>query len=201
MQWSYLAKSRRASQSLIPSEVAAGLDELLRSSNENASIALRLARALGLQRVYPVDDHLEKDFFIEIAPQLQKELSDSTLEAVEKAPHLRRSRQLMQEGIKAGSLMPMYRYVNSPAYLEPDVDAQWRVFLRTDLPSGTDRSRLALWEVRNLNIAARIRKASARVPGGRVLVTIGASHKPFLDEYLGGTMGVEVVNLSDVSGD
>lgn len=201
LQWSYLPENDRASQSLIPAEVADGLESLLRSPNENSSIALRLARELELQRVYPIDDHLEKDFLIEIAPQVREGLSDSTLQAVKNAPHLRRSRQLMKQGIEAGSLMPMYRYMNSPSYLEPDVDVQWRMFLRTNMPSGVDRSRLALWNTRNLNIGARIRKASAHAPSGRVLATIGASHKPFLDKLFNDMTGVEVVHLSDVMGD
>lgn len=198
LQWSYVPEDSRASQSLIPAEIAAELENLLRSSNENASIALRLAHALELQRVFPIDDHLEKDLFLEIAPQLQESLGDSTFRAIKNAPHLRKYRRLMQQNIEAGSLMPLYRYMNAPSYLEPDVDVQWRVFLRTNLPSGVDRSRLALWETRNLNIAARIRKASARVPGGRVLVTIGASHKPFLDKQFDGMLGVEVMDLSDI---
>lgn len=199
LQWSYLPEDSRASQSLIPAEVADGLEELLLAPNESSSIALRLAHELELQRVYPVDDHLEKDLFLEIAPQLQEGLGDSTLQAIKTAPHLRRYRQLMEQGVRAGSLMPLYRYMNSPSYLEADVDVQWRVFLRTNLPSGADRSRLALWETRNLNIGARIRKASAHAPDGRVLVTIGASHKPFLDEQFENMLGVEVVNLDDVA--
>lgn len=201
LQWSYLSENSRASQSLIPAEIADGLEDVLQSPSENSSIALRLAHDLELQRVYPVDDHLEKDFLIEIAPQLRAGLSDSTSQTIKNAPHLRKYRRLMERGIEAGSLMPMYRYMNSPSYLEPDVDVQWRVFLRTDMPSGVDQSRLALWETRNLNIGARIRKASAHAPSGRVLVTIGASHKPFLDEQFDDMLGVEVVDLSEVAGD
>ena len=201
LQWSYLSEARQSSQSLLPSEAIVGLQNILDSPNESSSIGLRLARQLKLQRVYPIDDHLEKDFMLKIAPQLREGLSDSTMQAARNAPHLQKYRRLMKQSVENGNLMPLYRYMNSPKYLEPDVDVQWRVFLRTDLPSGADRSRLALWQTRNQKIGARIRKASAYIPRGRVLVTIGASHKPFLDEQLGNMLGVETVNLSDVAGE
>jgi hypothetical protein len=70
------------------------------------------------------------------------------------------------------------------AFATADVDAQWGVFLRTHFESGSDRSRLGLWENRNLTIAARIRGVAALHPGGRVLVIYGAAHKPFLEAYL-----------------
>lgn len=198
LQWSYVSQNDQASQSLVPDSIASGLDRLLRSPNERASISLRLAHALDRQRVFPIDDHMEKADYLDIVPALKEGLSDSTLQAIRNAPYRQKSERLMGEGTDAGRLLPVYRYMNSPDYLEPDVDAQWRIFLRTDLPSGADRSRLAYWETRNLNIAARVRRASAQAPGGRVLITIGASHKSFLDRYFDGLMGVEVVHLHDL---
>ena len=85
--------------------------------------------------------------------------------------------------------------MNSAEHGEADVDAQWGLFLRTHLESGLDRSRLALWEVRNLNIASHVRRASAHSPGGRVLVVIGAGHKPFLDDLLGRMADVEIIEF------
>jgi pheromone shutdown protein TraB len=82
--------------------------------------------------------------------------------------------------------------------LNEDVSKQWHLFFRTELPSKIDRARVALWEARNLNIAGRIRAASAWHPGGRVLVVIGAAHKPFLDLYLAQMMDIQVVQLGDV---
>jgi len=66
------------------------------------------------------------------------------------------------------------------------------------LTSRLDRSRLALWDVRNLNILSNLRRASARKPGGRMLVIIGAGHKPFLDVLLAQMLDVRPVQLSDL---
>lgn len=87
--------------------------------------------------------------------------------------------------------------MNSPAYVDTNEKKEWRnIFLETS--NKTLRSRLALWEERNLRHAAHIRSATAREPGGRLLITIGASHKSFLDSYLKEMMGIEVVHLSDM---
>jgi len=70
--------------------------------------------------------------------------------------------------------------------------------LRTRFASGTDRSRLGLWENRNLKIAARIRAVAALHPGGRVLVFYGAAHKPFLEAYLSQMADVRLVGLQEL---
>ena len=92
----------------------------------------------------------------------------------------------------------LYRWMNSPKYGLADLDAQWHLFLRSSLPSGFDRERAALWEARNLAIAANIRRITAAKPGQRALVIIGASHKTFLDAYLSQMMDLDVVQAEDV---
>ena len=95
-------------------------------------------------------------------------------------------------------MLAHYVYLNSAEYAAGDVEAQWRLFLRTELPSGLDRTRLALWDVRNLNIASNVRRVCAKHPGGRVLVIIGASHKPFLDELLAQSLDVTMVQFGSI---
>ncbi len=117
------------------------------------------------------------------------------LDAVSKAPVYADATARLEECVRKGDLFPQYLLLNSPAYAAGDVDAQWGVFLRTRLPSGTDRGRLGLWENRNLKIAARIRAVAARHPGGRILVIYGAAHKPFLEAYLSQTSDIEIVQF------
>ena len=104
----------------------------------------------------------------------------------------------IEEAKNTGDLLGFYRWINSPEFGKADLDAQWHIFLRANLPSGLDRARAALWEERNLRIAANIRRAAAYGTGKRVLVIIGASHKPFLDAYLRQMMDVEVVVAAGV---
>ncbi len=43
-------------------------------------------------------------------------------------------------------------------------------------PTGVMRARLAQWRTRNLAMAARLREATALIPGGRLLAIVGSSH-------------------------
>ncbi|PAU93838.1 hypothetical protein CK503_09190 [Aliifodinibius salipaludis] len=198
LQWSYLSEETQSNQSVISESAVKGLTETLNAADETASISLRLAHLLNLQRVYPIDDHLEKDsYYSKNDTQLDKELDDSTVQALRNAPYLVKQGNLLEQGVEDSTWFPLYQYMNSPAFIDRDKERQWRnIFLETS--NKTLRSRLALWEERNLRHAAHIRSATARKPGGRVLITIGASHKSFLDSYLKEMMGIEVIHLSDL---
>jgi hypothetical protein len=197
LQWSYLSEEAQSNQSAIPESTAKALSETFNSADESASISLRLAHLLNLQRIYPIDDHLEKDYYDKIEPQLEESLDDSTVQAVKNASYLVKFEDLLVQGVEDSSWLPLYKYMNSPAYVDKNEEKEWRnIFL--DTSNETLRSRLALWEERNLKTAAHIRSVTAREPGGRVLITIGASHKSFLDSYLKEMMGIEVVHLIDL---
>ncbi|WP_445666132.1 hypothetical protein [Fodinibius sp. AD559] len=60
LQWSYLSEEDQSNQSVIPQSTVEGLRKILNAADETTSISLRLAHRLNLQRVYPIDDHLEK---------------------------------------------------------------------------------------------------------------------------------------------
>jgi hypothetical protein len=196
LQWSYLTDEEKRAQTALPADLAALLDAECAEVNENFSLVAPLARRLGLQTVEPVDDFEDLEAYARIAPQLEKDFpGNALLAAASKAPIYAESDALLKQCLEKGDLWPVYVHLNSPRYSRADVDAQWSVFLRTHLPSGTDRSRLGLWENRNLKIAARVRAVAALHPGGRVLVIYGAAHKPFLDDYLSRMADVSVIQL------
>jgi hypothetical protein len=182
----------------LPADVRSMLVRQRGSPGEVYSIGVALARRLGLQRLHAVDDHADKDDFLAFAARLVTELGEvPEVQAIGDAPIYQSSRASQEEARARGTLLPHYLFLNSVDYQVQDTKTQWDLFLRTRLPSGLDRSRAALWEVRNLNIASHVRRVTAHLPGGRVLVVIGASHKPFLEAYLGNCMDVRVVQLSD----
>ena len=99
--------------------------------------------------------------------------------------------------VEDGDLLGLYRYLNSAEYADAAAEAE-QVWLRTGAPSGLDRARWALWETRNLQMAARLRAATAFRPGARVLAVVGASHKRYLEAVLRTLADIEVVEFSDV---
>ena len=199
LQWSYLPPDQRMPDDVIPPEVADGLSKALNSPNETIVIGVALARRLGRHRVYPVDDQSDALFQLERGDELMAELGASPEFAkLQESVLFKELPKRIEEAKNTGDLLGFYRWINSPEFGKADLDAQWHIFLRANLPSGLDRARAALWEERNLRIAANIRRAAAYGTGKRVLVIIGASHKPFLDAYLRQMMDVEVVDAAGV---
>ena len=199
LQWSYLPENSRTNTEIVTEDVATFLNEQLKQPNEISSIGIVLAKTIGLQRIESIDDHKDKDIFMTIAPNLMNELKDNPMyKSVANSLLYVNSESRLQEAVQEGNLLPYYLYINSSEYTSKDVKTQWHLFFRTNLPSGLDRSRVALWEVRNLNIASHIRRVTVLHPGKRMLVIIGASHKPFLDSYLSQMMDVRLVHLEDV---
>jgi len=193
LAWSLVPPGHPA-RTQVPASLASKLDAELSRINEIQTVAIPLARKLGHPSIACVDEFEDLETLEPVMEALQASRKDSPLlGAVGKAQVYRDSRDRRDAALAAGDLLPYFRHLNSPAYMAADVDAQWGVFLGTHLKDGSDRGRLALWENRNLKIAARIRALSARHPGQRILVIYGAAHKPFLEAYLGAGSDLRLV--------
>jgi hypothetical protein len=200
LQWSYLTREERATQTEIPAALAGELDGALARINEVPAIAARLARRLGLEKLDPVDDFEDLESYAEIDARLDEDMKNSArLASVSKSRVYAESAAALDDCLRKGDLLPQFARLNSATFAAADVDAQWGVFLRTHFASGSDRSRLGLWENRNLKIAARIRAVAALHPGGRVLVIYGAAHRPFLEAYLSNMADVQLVGFDDLA--
>lgn len=196
LQWSYLPDSVRRAQTMVADTTAQYFTYRSIRAHEIDAVGIRLARRLGRQHLVPIDDHREKDRLFGMEADLRRQLPVDTLLALQEFVAQLRDRRT--RAVADGDLFPFYRYANSDRFLTADVRRQWLLFFRTDLASRLDRSRVALWETRNLRMAAHIRRLTADHPGGRVLVIVGASHKPFLDGYLETMIGIQRVDLRDL---
>jgi hypothetical protein len=195
LQWSYLTAQERDEDAVVPKDLRGVLDQRLQSRNEIVTIGIRLARALTLQSLVSIDDHQAADAETKLLPRLVEAFKTNPVlsTAMKSTTLYADSGKLLRESFEKGDALPYYRDVNSLGFGTKDVDLQWGSFLRSKLADQIDRSHLALWEVRNLQIAANIRRLTADHPGGRVLVIIGAAHKPFLESYLQQMADVDVV--------
>lgn len=194
LHWSYLSQKENA---ILSQNVVESLEKSLKSANEINSIGVELARRLKLLQVVGIDDHYDEYLLNQMVEKFFNEIKDNPeYKAVVSSRFYKNSQRLLEEGCQDGNkLLKFYQYINSPQYGKQDVNLQWRVWLRTKLPSKLDQSRIAQWEVRNLNIASRIREATVFQSGKRILVIIGAGHKPFLDKYLRQMMDVRIQQL------
>lgn len=198
LQWSYLPEEYRARTTLLPEEVRVSLNRRLGTSNEIVTVALPLARRLNLQRLRPVDSQYDGVRTLS-APR-------DALEAVYSDPAAGRWRQWREEAIGedpleaalgAGDLLPYYHTVNSVPYQEVDA-AQWAWLFETRHPSGVDRLRYTMWELRNQRTVANLLDVMASTDRERILLIVGASHKAYLDRYLAPLLSVRLVQLEDL---
>lgn len=196
LYWPLLGEGQIAA---LPPELRTFLDETEASSNERVLLAVALARTLGHAQIWPVDSQADKDLFLRYLPDIQKGFETLPAEAMPTAkPYFETMTTLQDEGVDTGNLLPLYRYLNAPDFNMADVEGQFDVFNRYDFPAPAGRIRQAAWDERNFAIAGNLRRASAFAPGGKVLLIIGAGHKPFLDELM--AVGLDVKVSQDVLG-
>ncbi|MGD9345172.1 MAG: DUF5694 domain-containing protein [Candidatus Aminicenantes bacterium] len=199
LQWFYLPKTVRPSVDRLDKDIIHYFTKHIQSPNENVSIGIALASRLNHQRIYAINDHRDKEDFIKIADHLSKELEKN--EFLRNQPWKALYEELsgiQTKSYSSGDLLPLYVYLNSREYVKRDIENQWQVLFKANLPSGLAHTRIAYWDVRNLGVAANIRRAMALHPGQKMLVVIGASHKGFLDALLAECMDVKVVHLANI---
>lgn len=182
--------------------IAERFDKSLQSNNEYYTIANRLARASGLARIHPVDAHREKGPLIDImaADPSTEAFFERIFGNYTEHPYIVDMNAREKEAIEKGDLLPYYRWINDPATLQGDFDFQWAPFLDKDDESHFGKTRLALWEQRNLLMAANIARVLAEYPGKTAIYIVGSGHKPFIDGYFRTANWVEVLSADQVLG-
>jgi hypothetical protein len=181
LAWLYASSDERGQMNL-PQELSQKLDSLLESSGEVQQLAIPLAKKLKIETIACVDDFEDFDANAQNWNKFLKHLP--ILNAESQPPFRADYDNLKATGIKNGDLLPLFRYLNSNKHQHANADGEWGAYLRKGLEDKSDRGRVALYENRNMKIAANIRALSALNPGKRILVIYGANHKHFLDAYL-----------------
>ncbi|WP_417764067.1 DUF5694 domain-containing protein [Shewanella chilikensis] len=192
LHWHYLDKP--AASTAISTELQHYLEQLAASNNEKNTLGNNLAMALKLKRIYPIDDHLDKDLYRPIEARLLESYNQSPhAAALAKSDYINKPQRLKTEALETGNWLPLFSWLNSQEYQTAVIDQEWSLFIDKDLPPDAALSRVALWEIRNLNMSSHIMRVVAANPGGRVLVIVGASHKVFLEQYLANMLGVKLI--------
>ncbi|HET9427523.1 MAG TPA: DUF5694 domain-containing protein [Allosphingosinicella sp.] len=198
VQWLRLPPDERRASESMDAELATALDQLSTRRNENYWIAAVLAARLGLERVYPTDDHL--------SDRVQAEAPSGLEEAMREIwsgprPPLVQQMMTMESGLNdPASVMQYYQFLNRPDVAEAFVRADMGKAYVTPSAANHGRRYVAWWEARNLRMVANIRQALGRHPGARGLVIVGSTHKPYLDAYLQLMHEVRLIPTSQVIG-
>ncbi|WP_114240336.1 DUF5694 domain-containing protein [Dyella sp. C9] len=163
--------------------------------NESNQIAAVLAARLGLQRVYPVDDHTGDNIAIDDPAAYGKAIRAAWAQA---APRARSMRERGDELATKGDMLGLYRFINDPANQQLTSESDFGAALKDPSPQHYGQRYVAGWEGRNLRMVANIRSSFSDRPGARVLVIVGATHKPWFDRWLGQLQGVDMVDAEKI---
>lgn len=200
VQWMRLAPAERLAADGVSASLAKRLDRFVGLRSELASVAARLAADLGLERTYGAGDHasdvvLPTDADMKAAIAAEPGIIDLFNH---KTPEFRAVPEDTMKLSLASQVLPVLRWKNSPRFAALDADAQWLSMLRSEKIGRAGRQRVAAWEAQNLQMAVAIREATAPIAGGKALLIVGASHKPFLEAYLRTFSDVELVSVPDL---
>lgn len=199
VQWWQLATDERRAGDGLSQEMVLELQSIASKPNESTWIGSRLAARLGHDRVYPMDDQSATDLLLPRMEEIERAFSaDPDVMSAMTSPVLKRSTENIARMTSGAGVTEAYQRENEPSALKESAEVQWATLLRARLPGGFGRLRVAEWEARNLRMAANIREGLGLHPGGRALVIVGSSHKPYLDAYLGLMSDVEVVDPAKV---
>ena len=199
LQWTYLREMQNENLVKLPDEVVDELDELAKNANEIMSIGVRLAVEQELDELALIDDHTEKGDFIEYEPKYREQLQGNReYEKMLQSDAFLKGDAILEESLDEGDLLPHFLYMNSFEFQKGNVHSQWGMHYRVEFDDNLGRARVALWEARNLKMAAHIRQKSALHAGENILIIVGASHKPYLDAYLKELPDVELLHLNEL---
>jgi pheromone shutdown protein TraB len=186
LQYRYIKEKVDLFTSDLDKYVERFLVEKSNSTNEVYSLALNLAYNQKLNKIDAVNDFQDEALLYKHFPDfiLDYKNNSSYFSSIGKEPVYQKTKELTRVGMGLNDLSELYLFLNSKKYMEQDFNAQWKIWLQSNFPSGSDRARFSLWEMRNLQISANILKVSSFHPGKKILVIIGSSHKGFLEKYL-----------------
>lgn len=190
------AEARDEARRLVGPAAAAALDGLVGSGNEIARIALPLARAGGHRELCHADPLLDEVAVGGLADALAPMLEDPRIG--EGLARFNAEADARWRADDPDGLLALLAWMQSEDFARLDHEAQWAIFAPPSAAGPAGMRRLALWHARNAEIGAHLHRAMARPDGGRVLLLIGAAHRPFLERALAAQPWVEVVPASSL---
>ena len=193
LNWSYLTPQQRdVAETTLGKATAESLTRMLNSKNEISVLAIPLARQQSLAELCTVDVLDDEMAVADIAATLMP-----IVKQPEVAPRLAllndTSAQKWQSQSGDAALTTLLHWYNGPEFSALDRKAQWDIFHDYDTSEGAGGRRLMLWNARNSEISAALFRELSRGGHERVMLLIGAAHRPFIEAQLRSQPWLEVI--------
>lgn len=198
VQWLRLPEAERRAGDTLSADAIKHLARGARM-NESIDIAAEVAARVGLERLHAVDDHTSDALFSSADPAYEA-WQQARYEAIIPTAQLTQRAELEKQVRDGKTLLAYYRALNAAKAMDETIQLDFGGALNDPHPQRFGRQYVGWWETRNLRMAANIREAISRTPGIRVLNLVGASHKPWYDQWARQMSDVEVVDAAAVLG-
>lgn len=200
VQWLRLPEAERREEDGLTSDAVDVFQRGSRPLNESYDLGSAVAAAAGLERVYSVDDHTS-DIVGEGYPDGFVEWQTARFERIGATDALAKQDAATAAVADDIGLLALYRVINAPGAQDAQIRNDFGGAFADGSPEGFGRYYGGWWETRNLRMVANIREAITLHPGTRVLNIVGASHKPWYDQWARQMADVDVVEAADVLAD
>lgn len=157
----YTALLLSGAASDLPPDVRVALDSVVARASEAWRVAGAAARRLGLERLYPFDDHSDGPGGPEIPEPDHSEVMGRLAELAQ--PRVGRIEAEVEEALRDGDLWPLWRSLNTHESVLASEELESGLFLDAGTPLA--RRLLGEWRTRNLLMAGRLRAITALHPG------------------------------------
>ena len=195
VQWLRLPPAERRAGDTLDERAVKQLSRTSGGMNESIDIAAEVAASVGLERLHAVDDHTSDTIFAARDPAFDT-WQQARYEAIVPSPRIKEQADLEKRVRDGASLLAYYRTINAARAADDTIQLDFAGALIDLHPKRFGRQYVGWWETRNLRMAANIREAISRTPGARVLNIVGASHKPWYDQWARQMSDVEVVDAA-----
>ena len=181
LNWTYFDKERRRqAEELLPPDIVQALDTAAESVHEVYSLAVPLARRFGLRALCTADVLADESTGMRTA---LKHGGQAILELPEVKERIDEYNERMDSAWQPeqgpAALLSLLRFTNSDDFALMDRRLQWETLREFDNEQGAFRRRLMYWHARTAEISAELHRALAQGPEERVMLIIGAAHRPF----------------------
>jgi len=181
LNWSYLdAEAREAASQGVLEPAAEALEETVNSPHEAYALAVPIARRAGLHELCTADSQEYEAAGMQIAAALGgQEILDSPETGIWVEDYRERIAATWRPESGPDALTRKLAFMNSEAFAEFDREYQWEALRRIDNEAGAFHRRLMYWHARTAQISSELYRALAKGREERVMLIIGAAHRPF----------------------
>lgn len=184
VQWLRLPATERHAGDGLDDAMAAAIAKSATQHDEDNLVAAALAARLGLERVYPTDDHSADAVLATISGEPGFAEAMQRIWANPASARRSADDKALRAKLDGAGVLALYRAYNGADAARTVYASDFGAALADAAPPGYGRRYAGWWEVRNLRMVANIRATIAAHPGSRTLSIVGASHKGYFEAYL-----------------